>query len=302
MTTPIKLKHLTLQSRSLTSFSLPDLNSEEYKQFCLELEIEGNSILNNANWKDKTTWSKGLVDTFSLYHNSFEIIDHDHEGIEVEKGEGDHDVTQTQTVKKSSFWRGGGSNKVKSNKEIEKEADKGFAFHMRDSIHSTDLNEGGFNYESYFETLAIHHAEQEVEYVTTLARVSRIVKENSQGQSIEAFLKLYNLPFPTTNRSFFTHIVIHSPSPTPNPTDSSAPYLRSFFIFSLPVSPEPELTENLDTGFVRGKYVSVEEIREIVVDGQIKIQWRLASMSTAGGKFSFYRNCSIRKFRSNYCF
>lgn len=267
----IELRHLTLNSKPLQSFAIED--TLEFNNFAKELIIEGDSILNSAGWKDHQIWHKGLVETWSLYPDSFKVLN--------EREEIGNDAV---IVEKKSFWSGGGT--VKSDKEKERDADKGFAYHMRKSIRTTDVKQGGYSYECYYDTLAINHAQQEIEYVTTLARVEKVVSEGRDG-----YLKMYNLPFPTTNRSFFAKVAVVSAPPTTNPINPSLPPLRSFYIFSLPISPH-ELTKDLDHGFVRGKYVSVEQISEIIIDGEIHIQWRLASMSTAAGTSSRYEKYS----------
>lgn len=103
----------------------------------------------------------------------------------------------------------------------------------------------------------------------------------------ECWLKLYDLPFPTTNRSFLAYLLVLDTTPpsTPTATASTAP-LRSFLCFSLPVAADPTLTKDIDKGFVRGKYVAVERIREVRNDkGEVEIEWMCASQSTPGGEF-----------------
>lgn len=83
-------------------------------------------------------------------------------------------------------------------------------------------------------------------------------------------MKLYNLPFPTTNRSFLEYVRVISPSPD------------RFFCLSFPVEDDRTDAESkhLEKHHVRGRYCSVEEVRKME-NGEVV--WRCASMSTPGG-------------------
>jgi len=86
----------------------------------------------------------------------------------------------------------------------------------------------------------------------------------------ETYLKLYDLPFPTQNRSFLARLVVVS-----HPPDTQG--LRSFAVYALPVIAD---TQPEEKGHTRGRFVSVEEVKEL--EGG-KLLWRCASMSTPGG-------------------
>jgi hypothetical protein len=119
------------------------------------------------------------------------------------------------------------------------------------------------------------HCEQEVEYVETLSKAIEMEPN--------CYLKLYDLPFPTTNRSFISYVVVHTTTPAPTPSNSTP--LRSFVVFSLPAhlpAHEAALAVS-EQGHVRGRYVAVEEVREVEVDGKKKVEWKTASRSTPGG-------------------
>lgn len=83
-------------------------------------------------------------------------------------------------------------------------------------------------------------------------------------------MKLYNLPFPTTNRSFLSFVTVIRPSPD------------TFTIVAFPVEDDRKDRPSaaLDKHHVRGRYVSVEELSKLE-NGEV--EWRCASMSTAGG-------------------
>lgn len=196
---------------------------------------------------------------------------------------------------------------MKSAREVEKAADRGIAWHMRKSVRGTE-GETGFGFECYWDTLAIRHAEQESEYVKTIREVLRMgdggmfrtfafflaaivlrglmIPELIPFEITECWLKLYDLPFPTTNRSFLAYLLVLDTTPPSTPdSDSKTAPLRSFLCFSLPVAADPTLTKEIDKGFVRGKYVAVERIREVRNEsGEVEVEWMCASQSTPGGE------------------
>lgn len=93
--------------------------------------------------------------------------------------------------------------------------------------------------------------------------------------------RLYNLPFPTTNRSFLTHVVVITT--TPPPTETTPNPLRSFLVCSLPVNDSTPIKE--EKGHVRGQLVAVEEVKEVEAanGGGVELEWRCVSQSTPGG-------------------
>lgn len=142
-------------------------------------------------------------------------------------------------------------------------------------MRTVTIEPEGADYDTFFDTLARRHCENEVEYVETLYKATEMEPN--------CYLKLYDLPFPTTNRSFLSYVVVHTTTPPSTPTNPTP--LQSFIVFSLPAHlPEHEATlAQLEQGHVRGRYIAVEEVREVEVDGKKKIEWRTASRSTPGG-------------------
>ena len=76
------------------------------------------------------------------------------------------------------------------------------------------------------------------------------------------------------------HILIKSTTPDATPDDPNP--LRSFLVFSLPISDETPVKE--EKGHVRGLFVCAEELKEQRNDrGEVEIVWRGVSQSTPGG-------------------
>ena len=89
---------------------------------------------------------------------------------------------------------------------------------------------------------------------------------------LPVFLKQYNLPFPTTNRSFLCHVTVHIVSDD------------EFLVISLPVDDEGKDEVNkLDKHHVRGRLVSVEQVKRVDRDGERFVEWVCCSRSTPGG-------------------
>lgn len=79
------------------------------------------------------------------------------------------------------------------------------------------------------------------------------------------------MPFPTSNRDFVYLITVYE-----NETQSaSGKTLRSFVVISIPVSHPNQ------SGFVRGKYAAIEQIKEL--EEEEGIEWTMATSSDPGG-------------------
>lgn len=82
-----------------------------------------------------------------------------------------------------------------------------------------------------------------------------------------------HLAFPASNRDFaFAILTVPVPAAAGNPISSTD--RRAFLVISIPYSLPSE------TGYTRGKYVSVEHVAELP-DG--KVEWTMAVSSDPGG-------------------
>lgn len=84
---------------------------------------------------------------------------------------------------------------------------------------------------------------------------------------------MYNLPFPTTNRCFLTYVCVIPTSKT------------SFLVIGLPVRDDSSSTKSLEKHHVRGRFVSVEQVREVkdASTGKTYVEWSCVSQSYAAG-------------------
>lgn len=84
---------------------------------------------------------------------------------------------------------------------------------------------------------------------------------------------MYDLPFPTTNRSFLTYVTVIPTSKT------------SFIVIGLPIKDDSATTKSLEKHHVRGRFVSVEQVREVQDEetGETFIEWCCVSQSYAAG-------------------
>lgn len=119
-----------------------------------------------------------------------------------------------------------------------------------------------------------------------MGRFESVEKHPLMGTGPGTYLKQYNLPFPTANRSFLSCAIVLSttPSSSTRPSSPTSRPLRSFLVFTLPVFDPSNSMEHEDKGHVRGRYTAVEEVREVETEEGRVIEWRCASMSTPGGR------------------
>ncbi|KAK4705189.1 hypothetical protein P7C70_g1018, partial [Phenoliferia sp. Uapishka_3] len=153
-----------------------------------------------------------------------------------------------------------------------KPLDDSIGWHLRTSTFPADDEvEGGVEYKHFWEGLGERHAEQEAEYMKSLKIVSL---PNS------CCLKIYNLPFPTTNRSFLVHVVVIQTTPVAT-TEEPTP-LRSFAVITLPVYESTPIKE--DKGNVRGSFVAVDKVKEVRnSEGDLEVVWTSISQSAMCG-------------------
>ncbi|GAA6051965.1 hypothetical protein JCM3770_002987 [Rhodotorula araucariae] len=146
----------------------------------------------------------------------------------------------------------------------------GFRWHARQSLHDPSK----ISYEQFEAGLLRGHTSNEREYIDScfVARRLAVVKEGE----LEVWQTKYHSPFPASRRAFVFRILTVSLPPRPSPSDPTRA-LRSFLVVSIPTT-HPDAPE--EKGYVRGRYVSVEEVRE--GDDGVLV-WTMAVSSDAGG-------------------
>ncbi|GAA5938546.1 SRPBCC family protein [Sporobolomyces koalae] len=136
----------------------------------------------------------------------------------------------------------------------------GYKWHVRVSEH-TDVT-----YDQFRAGLFENHSLNEKEYIEDCQKAEQI-QVIKQGE-MEVWRMLYHQPFPASNRSF-SFLIFTSEAP-------SASAEKSFIVVSIPVA-HPEAPP--EKGYVRGRYVSVENCR----DTPQGVIWTMAVASDAGG-------------------
>ncbi|KAL8278840.1 hypothetical protein RQP46_008711 [Phenoliferia psychrophenolica] len=276
---PITLRHLTLHPLPIEAIPAPD--SAEHASLTTALLSEAELLLSSTEWTAPKTWSDGLVTTSSL---PLDATIHIPAGAESPAVAAEGTSGKKASGGGGGFWGGG--------KKGEKKVDDGIAWHMRVSRLSEQWQSvhQGLGFEQFWAALAERHCEQEVEYIQTLGSIVtlpnscylkvRFLNPTSPLLPDHSNPQLYNLPFPTTNRSFLAHVLVTKTTP-PATSETSNP-LRSFVIFSLPISDSTPIKE--EKGHVRGLYVALEELKEVRnANGGVEIEWRCVSQSTPGG-------------------
>ncbi|GAA5881389.1 hypothetical protein JCM16303_000158 [Sporobolomyces ruberrimus] len=136
----------------------------------------------------------------------------------------------------------------------------GFKWHVRVSTHSD------VSYEQFKMGLLENHSPNERDYIEDCKQADQI--QVIKAGEMEVWRMLYHQPFPATNRSFSFVIFTYE-----LPAASSG---RSFIVVSIPVA-HPDAPP--EKGYVRGRYVSVENCRE-TPEGVV---WTMGVASDAGG-------------------
>ncbi|GAA6009440.1 hypothetical protein JCM11491_003557 [Sporobolomyces phaffii] len=136
----------------------------------------------------------------------------------------------------------------------------GYKWHVRVSTHRD------VRYEQFKAGLLENHSPNEREYIEDCKTADRI--QVIRDGEMEVWRMLYHQPFPASNRSFSFLIVTCEVATTPSE--------RSFIVVSIPVAHPDAAPEK---GYVRGRYVSVENCRE-TPEGVV---WTMAVSSDAGG-------------------
>ncbi|KAL0946697.1 hypothetical protein HGRIS_012884 [Hohenbuehelia grisea] len=147
-----------------------------------------------------------------------------------------------------------------------KRAEDGAPWHCRVSEHTTE----DATFDAFWAKLGTDKAKNEKEFIPDIKKVT-LVKQISPSQSI--WTVYYTFPPPVSPRVFTVLQV----------TKLSDSLPRTGTIVSIPIdlsSPEDTELAKLEEKGVKGRYVSVERIRELE-DG--KVEWRMATSSTPGG-------------------
>lgn len=153
---PTELHYLTLHTRPLTS--LPTINSNDYESFTAALLQESNAILDHAAWSGLKSWHGGVVETQNLPPDAVKLH---------APSSSNSNSSPAPKHKKKGFFGGGGGEGADGD-QVDTE---GCAWHRRCSR----LVGKQANFEALWETLGVRHAEQEAEYVPTLAKVLPVV-------------------------------------------------------------------------------------------------------------------------------
>ncbi|GJN87335.1 hypothetical protein Rhopal_000284-T1 [Rhodotorula paludigena] len=143
---------------------------------------------------------------------------------------------------------------------------EGFRWHARRSTHRSDK----VSYDHFRQGLLVDHTPNEREYVESCTQVEQLeILREGEFEDVN--------PFPAAKRDFvFSILTVDNPT-RPSSADPSRP-LRSFIVISIPMT-HPKAPEKED--YVRGRYVSVEEVRE---EEGGRIVWTMAVSSDAGGR------------------
>ncbi|GAA5873989.1 hypothetical protein JCM1840_006111 [Sporobolomyces johnsonii] len=144
----------------------------------------------------------------------------------------------------------------------------GWKWHARVSVHDD------VDWDSFRDGLMVDHSVHEQEYIDSAIKAERlsVIKEGE----MELWRMLYHQPFPASNRSFTFLLYTAEQSPVPSVRNPER-LLRSFVVVSIPVA-LPEAPP--EKGFVRARYVSVEQVKERDEGGVV---WTMAVSSDAGG-------------------
>lgn len=192
-------------------------------------------------------------------------------------------VSEAQTkINSTDTWKNGKvyQNGIVATKSHQFPGER-FKWHLRESYHNvlehdssvqSDLN--GIEWDMFYNTLFVNHTENEVKYIESCesAHKLRVIKQGSA----EIWRTCYKLNFPMSNRDFVFLIITQET--TPDPTGP-----RSFLIISVPI------LHPIQSGHTRGKYISIEEVKEVIFDNdddqleRKRIKWKMITQSDAGG-------------------
>ncbi|KAH9825012.1 hypothetical protein DFH28DRAFT_1077464 [Melampsora americana] len=186
-------------------------------------------------------------------------------------------IDSTDTWKKGKVYQNGNITTKRHQFSGER-----FKWHLRESFHnvldpnsSLESDSNGIGWESFYNTLFMNHTENEIKYIESCKSARRL--EVIKPGIAETWRTCYKLGFPMSDRDFVFLIITQETTP-----DTIG--LRSFLIISLPI------LHPIQSGHTRGKYISIEEVREEIVrsddDNQVEkkqIKWKMITQSDAGG-------------------
>ncbi|TFY71752.1 hypothetical protein EVG20_g1243 [Dentipellis fragilis] len=141
----------------------------------------------------------------------------------------------------------------------------GAAWHCRVSQHTAK----DATFDEFWNMLGKNHSENEIKYIKEVKKAT-LLKEISPSQSIWSMY--YEFAPPVSPRFFTVLQIAH--------LDEASPKTGIFVSIPVDVSEDPEMAKQEFHHATRGRYCSVERIKEL---GHGKVEWRMATSSTPGG-------------------
>ncbi|KAJ9109940.1 hypothetical protein QFC20_003140 [Naganishia adeliensis] len=153
----------------------------------------------------------------------------------------------------------------------------------RTSTHQLDNAKDATVYERFRAGLLVDHSEQERQYIESCIESERL--QVFREQEAEVWRMTYKTPPPTSPRTFVFLLLCRELQVTPG--------TRSFMNISIPFDhPSVQVNQGTEQSRVRGRYVSVEYVKE--VEGGSKVEWLMATSSCAAGSIpQFLTNWSL---------
>ncbi|GAA98588.1 uncharacterized protein L969DRAFT_18102 [Mixia osmundae IAM 14324] len=155
-------------------------------------------------------------------------------------------------------------------------------WHLRSSCHTGPKQ----SYDDLRSGLFVQHTPNEKEYIEGLHNIERL--QVWQDDVVEAWLVQYEIPPPTTNRDFCIlpvrrEITGQEANSGLYSTDTTT-VARRFQVISIPVTHPKGAPAQ---GYVRARYASVEDVRELVPtsgdEPKKQVVWTMATMSDPAG-------------------
>ncbi|KAA1471219.1 hypothetical protein DENSPDRAFT_837163 [Dentipellis sp. KUC8613] len=141
----------------------------------------------------------------------------------------------------------------------------GAAWHCRVSQHTAE----DATFDEFWNMLGKNHSDNEIKYIKEVKKAT-LLKQISPSQSIWSMY--YEFPPPVSPRFFTVLQIAH--------LDETSPKTGIFVSIPVDVSEDPEMAKQEFHHATRGRYCSVERIKEM---GDGKVEWRMATSSTPGG-------------------
>ncbi|KAI5450163.1 hypothetical protein NCC49_003312 [Naganishia albida] len=153
----------------------------------------------------------------------------------------------------------------------------------RTSTHLLDNPNGASIYERFRVGLLVDHSEQERQYIESCIESERL--QVFREREAEVWRMTYKTPPPTSPRTFVFLLLSRELRTTPGS--------RAFMNISIPFDhPSVPINAGAEQSRVRGRYVSIEYVRES--EGGKKVEWLMATASDAGGSIpQFLTNMTL---------